>query len=245
MEPLADRLGLAYDYEVLAPGSTAPQVALQLVGCGADLLSGLRYPDSVPSANRKLAKTLAKAMAKRFGGDQSRYASIFLAEAFAVWFQETTAHTGDKTSAAVHERLRRLIQDFFPIDPADRDTLESLRGEYQVLDNHQLEGRFPATGWYMAHLDAEFAEGRDPDTDPELLDSQLKYASRYLRLGAEKHALSLCLGPDQFEPIAQDLYHPHYSTGWEVLEYDLGSLKWWTNYAEDWQACGYRALEIA
>jgi hypothetical protein len=233
--PLAERIGLNYDYEVVAPGSTPPQIALRLVGCGADLLSGLRYADSVPTSNRKVAKSVSRTLSKLFGDDRSRYAAAFLAQAFAVWFEETMAHAGDTSSAAVHKRLRCRVQEFFPIKPADQEELESLRGEYQVLDNHDVKGRFPATGWYMAHLDAEFAEGRDPNTDPELRESQLRYASRYLRLGAEKYALALCLEPDRFDPIAEHLFHPHYSTGWEILEYDLASLKWWTNYADEWQ----------
>jgi hypothetical protein len=60
MEPLAKRLGLDYTHEVVFPGSSLPQIALQLVFCGADLLSGLRYPDSMPTADAGVAKRTAR-----------------------------------------------------------------------------------------------------------------------------------------------------------------------------------------
>jgi hypothetical protein len=66
----------------------------------------------------------------------------------------------------------------------------------------------------------------------------------YLRLTAEKHALELCLGGAAFRSIGEHPFHPHYSTSGAVLEYDLGSLRWWTNYGEVWHECGVRALEL-
>lgn len=244
MEPLAVRKGLVYDHEALAPGSSPAQIAFQAVGCGADVLSGLRYPDNIPTENRRVGKAVARDVAGRFGGEESRHAAIFLAEAFAVWFEEMTTHEGDSTSAAVHLFLRNLIDEFFPLEERDHDRLTSLREEFRVLETHDVEGRFPANGWYMALRDAEFAEGRDPHTDPELLQVQLRYASYFLRLGTEKYAIAVCVGDDAFEAIAEHLFHPHYSISSAVVGYDLGDLSWWTDCGEAWHECGVRALEL-
>jgi hypothetical protein len=79
LTPLALRYDLNYNHEVLAPGSSRPQIAFQCVSCGADLLSGLRYPDAVPAADRKAAKSIAKSVAKNFTTEEGRRASVFLA----------------------------------------------------------------------------------------------------------------------------------------------------------------------
>ena len=93
----------------------------------------------------------------------------------------------------------------------------------------------------MAVTDADFAEGRDPDTDPELIETQLRYASRYLRLSAELRAIAICAGDDAFNSIKDRLFFPHWP-GYEILEYDQGDLSWWSNCAQLWQEAGRRAL---
>jgi hypothetical protein len=111
LAPLAIRHQLQYDQEVVDPGTSRAQVAFQAVSCGADLLSGLRYADAVPTPDRKVAKSTAKLMAKRFTTEAARRASIFLAQALAVWYVEMMSRSGDATSAAVHDRLRELVQE--------------------------------------------------------------------------------------------------------------------------------------
>jgi hypothetical protein len=93
----------------------------------------------------------------------------------------------------------------------------------------------------MALLDADFADGRDVDTDPELLEIQMRYASRYLRLKAECRAIALCAGDDEFDAIEPQLFSPQWP-GYEILKYDLADLKWWTHTAELWHECGERAV---
>ena len=239
--PLALRHKLNYVHEVLAPGSRPPEVAFHLVGCGADLLSGLRYPDAIPTTNRKIAKSAAKMVAQGFREEEGRRASVFLAQAFATWYVEMMSRDGDPRSAAAHQSLRELIQHFFPLDALDIDELESLRAEYRVMDDHNIAGRIPATGYHMALLDPEFAEGRDVDTDPELTEVQLRYASRYLRLGAERRAIAICAGEKAFASLQGELFYAAWP-GYEILEYDIGSLKWWTHYVPDWQRIGQLAL---
>lgn len=240
LEPLALRLKLDYDREVVSPGWDRPHIALQLVGCGADLLSGLCYPDSVPTPHKKVGKSVAKALASRFATDDARHAAVYLAQAMALWFLEGMRRE-DPYSASVHQRLCDLIQQYFPLDPADLSHLDGLRAEYRVMQDHNTAGRHPATGWYMALADPEFAEGRDPDTDPELVESQLRYASRYLRLGAECKAIAICLGERHFGKVEGQLFFPYWP-GWEILEYDIGDLRWWVHTAELWHAAGERLV---
>ena len=90
----------------------------------------------------------------------------------------------------------------------------------------------------MALLDPDFAEGRDVDDAPELVEAQVRYASRYHRLLAERQAIALCIGSDKFTSIETALFHPSYSTDYGVLVYDTGDLAWWTNTAKYWQEMG-------
>ena len=242
MTPLAEKYGLDYSLEVVAPGSSAPQIAVQLVSCGTDVLSGLRYPDSVPTADRRVAKAVAKAIQNVFVKGEGRRAAIFLAQAVSILMAEMTARDGEPASSASHTKLGALVQAHFTLDAADRDCLDEMGAEYRVMDDHEIEGRVPATGWYMALNDPEFAEGRDPDTDPELRTVQLRYASRYLRLQAERHAIAICLGDAVFESVAASLFHPQYSTEWEALQYDLADLNWWLGVMDLWRDAGLRAI---
>ena len=241
LEPFALSHQLDYNLEVISPGSTSPQIALQLVGCGADLLSGLMYPDAVPTPDPKVAKRTAKLVARRFGTDGSRRAAVFLAQAMAAWFVEMVSRAKEPGSARVHARLGDLIQEFSALDPAELAAIQELCAEYRVMDDHNTTGRFPATGWYMALADPEFAEGRDVDTDPELIQAQSRYASRYLRLGAECRAIAITIGADAFQSIDPDLFYPHWP-GYEILEYDLADMSWWNHCAELWHEAGQRAL---
>jgi hypothetical protein len=108
------------------------------------------------------------------------------------------------------------------------------------MDDHDVSGRVPANGWYMALLDPEFAEGRDPDTDPYLLAVQMRYASLALRLGADCRAIAICAGAT-YQSLERGLFYPYWP-GHEILTYDHGNLSWWTDCAADWHACGERAL---
>jgi hypothetical protein len=83
LAPLALRHHLSYLDEVVAPGISPQQIAFQAVCCGADLLSGLRYPDAIPTADRKVAKSIAKLIASRFREEEGRRAAVFLSRAFA------------------------------------------------------------------------------------------------------------------------------------------------------------------
>lgn len=241
MTPLAGRYQLDYNLEVLQPGSRPEQIAFQLVCCGADLLSGLCDRDSVPTTNRKVARSVAKSVSRSFATDSGRHAATFLSQAMAHLMGETMAHNDQPESAAAHAKLGELIQKYFPLDSANRNRLEGLRSEYRVIDDHEIEGRFPATGWYMAMADPEFAKGRDPHTDPELLATQTRYASRYLRLGAERQAIAICLGERDFGVIEPSLLVP-YEAGYEILEYDQPDLTSWLHCAEVWQEAGLRAV---
>jgi hypothetical protein len=225
--PLAQRYRLDYDQQVMYPGSTEPEVAYQLAGCGADLLSALRYSDSVPTVDARTAASVAKLVDRSFGSEGGQHAATFLAQAFAVWMVEMMSRAGDEDSATTHAMLRDLVQEFFPIDASDLERIEELRAEYRVLDTHEIAGRHPATGWYMAQLDADFAEGRDPATDPDLIQTQLRYASRYLRLRAECRAIEICSG-SAYEAIATHLVYPPYWAGHEMLLFDRTSMAWWT-----------------
>lgn len=245
LTPLAVKHGLDYDREVVFPGTDKPHIAFQAVGCGADLLSGLGHADSFPAADRKAAKAGAKAMTQRFVSEEGRRASIFLAQALATWYVEMMNRTDDLPSAKVHSGLRDLVQEFFAIGQEDLDCLAEVRAEYRVMDTHDIEGRIPATGWYKALEDPEFAEGRDPHTDPELIEVQMRFASRYLRLGAERRAIEICLGAEQFDWLRErGLFHPVYVTSGSgnVLDYDLADLEWWIHIAKQWHECGARAL---
>jgi hypothetical protein len=241
LEPFARSHQLDYSLEVISPGSSPSQIAFQLVGCGADLLSGLMYPDAVPTPDPKVAKTTAKLVARRFRTDAGRRAAVFLAQAMATWFVEMMSRAKEPDSARVHARLGDLIQEFFALDPSELAEIQELRAEYRVMDDHDTTGRLPATGWYVALADPEFAEGRDVDTDPELIDIQSRYASRYLRLGAECRAIAITVGDDAFQSIDPDLFYPHWP-GYEILEYDLGDMSWWNHCAELWHEAGQRAL---
>jgi hypothetical protein len=147
LAPLAQQYDIDYHREVVAPGSTRRQIAFQLVGCGADLLSALRYPDAIPTTDSRVAKSTARMVGRRFREEERRRAAVFLAEANATWNSEMMSRAGEADSASVHEHLRTLIQEFFPLDATDRDELEALRVEYRVMDDHAIAGRHPATGW--------------------------------------------------------------------------------------------------
>ncbi len=180
-------------------------------------------------------------MARRFGQDEGRHAAGFLAQALATWYIELMSRDADQASAAVHQALRDLLQQFYPLPSADREELESLRAEYRVMDDHNVSGRIPATGYTMALLDPEFAEGRDPDTDPELREAQMRYASRWLRLGAERRAIAICAG-DRFDSLEAALLHAS-CPGHEILTYDMASLRWWTDCVHEWHQAGQLLLD--
>jgi hypothetical protein len=241
LSPLAARHGLDYDTEEVFPGARPVQTALQLVGCGADLLSGLRYPDQIPTTNRKVGKSTAKLVARRFGEDQGRRAAIFLAQAFAVSYVELMTRAGEPASARIHQQLRDRIQRFFPLDGPDQQALLGLRAEYKVMEDHDIAGRFPATGYYMALSDPTFSDAETVDDDPRLVEAQEMYASRYLRLEAERHAMAICLGDEDWSAAEQDLFTPYWP-GYEILEYDLKDKSWWTGVAERWSRVGGIAL---
>jgi len=241
LTPLAIRHQLEYDREVVYSGTSREAIAFQAVSCGADLLSGLRYADAVPTPDRKVARSTAKLMAQRFTTETARRASIFLAQALAVWYVEMMSRAGDATSAAVHDRLREIVQEFYPLSGDDLACLNEVRVEYRVMDDQDVAGRIPATGWYMALIDPEFAEGRDPATDEGLIEVQMRFASRYLRLKCELRAIALCVGNESYESIEESLFSPYWP-GYEILEYDLADLRWWTHAAALWHECGERAL---
>lgn len=180
-------------------------------------------------------------LASRFGSESGRKAAIFLAQAMAAWFVEMMSRSGDQESASVHAKLGDLAQQFFPLADGELAFVGELRAEYRVMDDHDTTGRVPATGWYMALADPDFAEGRDVDSDPELLEVQLRYASRYLRLEAERRAIVLCLGEEALGPIEDQLFPAHWP-GYEILTYDAGDLSWWNHCAEPWHEAGLRAL---
>ena len=242
LAPVPTELGLQYEAETLAPGASREQIAYQLVACGADILSALRYPDAITTTSRKIATATAKSVADAFGRDSGRRAARFMAASNAVWNIEMQSLAGEDGSASVHRALSDLLDQIFPMAAQDIEELDLLRGEYHVIYDHNIAGRHPATGWYMALLDPEFAEGRDVDTDPQLQEVQRRYASRYLRLGAERRAIAICLGDDAYESVAASLL-PSDWPGYEILAFDSASLSWWTNCAEGWRDCGLRALE--
>jgi hypothetical protein len=243
LEPLAHAHGLDYDRETAFQGARPVQTAFLLVGCGADVLSGLRYADAIPTTNRKLARATAKAVARRFREEQGRHAAVFLSQAFGTWYVEQMSQHGDATSAAIHHHLRDLIQQFFPLGDTDRELLEALRDEYRVMVDHDMSGRMPVTGYHTALIAPTFAEGRAVDDAPELVKAQERYASRYLRLLAERRAIALCVGEREFSARRSEFLQPSWP-GYEVLEYDAGSLSWWTNSASDWQRIGSLALGL-
>lgn len=118
-------------------------------------------------------------MAKRFTTEAARRAWIFLAEALAVWYVEMMSRGGDATSAAVHDRLRKLVQELYLLSGDDLVRFDEVRVECRVMNDHDVADRIPAAGWYMALPDPEFAEGRDPATDEELIEMPMRFASRY------------------------------------------------------------------
>jgi hypothetical protein len=234
MEPLARQLGFNFDIETLRPGVSREQIAFALLGCGADLLSGLRYPDAVPTEDRQLAKQLAQTVHKQFAHDEGRHAASFLAQACGIWLHEIMLLHDDPLSAEINLSLVGILDDISPLADVDRAALGEARAEYRVIHTRETGGRFHATGWYMAQADAEFAEGRDPHSDPELLGSQRRYASQYLRLKSEVHAIGICAGS---ATGATELFN-EYSTSFAVLEHDSGSMSWWTHCAESWNHAG-------
>jgi hypothetical protein len=203
LEPLAASLGLDCDAETLRPGNSPSQLAYGFVSCGADLLLGYSYPDGVPSLDRRTRKRVAKAIAGGFRSAGARQAAVLLAQGLGTYMYETLHHAGHEPDAQHHLSFRALVQQHFALPGELVDRLDAARVEYRTFETREVRrevrvGVETGTGYDMALLDPAFLDGRDPDSDETMVQTQKRYAGRYLRGHVGLIAIRLTIGADAY-----------------------------------------------
>jgi hypothetical protein len=235
LEPVAASADLSYDLEGLDPGTSPIQLAYGLVTCGTDLLLGCAEPDegAFPALNKRARKRGAKAVARAANGSGARAASVLLAHAMATYLAETLPYVGDAERAARQGPLRDLIARHFPISDDGLQAVEDGRAEYRTLDTHRVReevyiGAESGTGYHHALM-----RGEDPDDDPEIVNVQVIYAGRFLRLSALRVAIRTTVGDAAFEAVEPRLLHPG-GVEPELLIWDVAGMTRWNDIASAW-----------
>jgi hypothetical protein len=247
LEPLAASLGLDYDAETLRPGNSPPQLAYGFVSCGADLLLGYSYPDGVPSLDRRTRKRVAKAVAGGFRSAGARQAAVLLAQGLGTYMYETLHRAGHETDAQHHLSFRALVQQHFALPDELVDRLDAARVEYRTFETREVRrevrvGVETWTGYHMALLDPAFLDGRDPYSDETMVQTQKRYAGRYLRGHVGLIAIRLTIGADAYTAAEDKLLVPGRSMAAESLIFEASEQSLWSQIAEDWRTYAQLAV---
>lgn len=140
--------------------------------------------------------------------------------------------------ADAHLRILNLIDDHYPLDQEALDLVEQCRAEFRVMDTHEVpqevrSGYAMATAYHLALLDPPSPDSTNPDDDPELVNIQTRYASRYLRGMAGLIAIKMTIGDDGYAAIIDKLFNPA-SSDFDAFAHDAGEEAWWNRLAVEW-----------
>lgn len=245
LTPLAADKGLSYNAEVISPGRSPEQNAYHFVSLGADILVAFCDADAFRSADRKTSRRGAKLISKSLTGPGARRAAIFLARALTVLLRDAVRPPTPEFADA-HLRILNLIHEHYPLDRRALDLVEQCRAEFQVMDTHEVRqevrsGYAMATAYHLALLDPPSANSTNPDADPELVNIQTQYASRYLRGMAGLIAIKMTIGDDEYAAISDRLFNPA-SSDFDAFAHDAGEAAWWNRLAGEWGRYAEMAL---
>ncbi len=213
--------GSALDFDVdpeddlMKPGNSPPERAFQLVSCGFDLLMAIREHGLPVRGMRMRAKAQKWILQDSiFGGGAT---SKVFARLIPILMETLDGRLDDHDPEGVqpptvppehHARLAAVVEDFYPA--THKNTPDMCLEEFTVMEQKRPRDRVQQGEEEGTEYSRALMRGEDPDTDPELVAIQRRWARDYYINKATIGGLRVLLRHDwvKLEPNVVEITDP-------------------------------------